>query len=160
MSETVSEPASQTQQAAIEPPALLFVDDEANILSALKRLFRPLGYRIFTAESGAAGLQVFEQNTIDLVISDMRMPEMNGAQFLEQVRQKWPDAVRILLTGYADVTSTIDAINKGEIYRYIAKPWDDNDITMTVKHALERKKLELEKQRLEKTTLQQNETRS
>jgi response regulator RpfG family c-di-GMP phosphodiesterase len=152
----MNETATETGQEA-EPATLLFVDDEANILSALKRLFRPLGYRIFTAESGAAGLEVFEQNPIDLVISDMRMPEMNGAEFLEKVRAKWPDAVRILLTGYADVTSTIAAINKGEIYRYIAKPWDDNDIVLTVKHALERKNLELEKQRLEALTLKQNE---
>lgn len=152
MTETVIE----TLQVA-EPATILFVDDETNILSALKRLFRPLGYRIITAESGAAGLLVLEENTVDLVISDMRMPEMNGAQFLEQVRQKWPDAVRILLTGYADVGSTIAAINKGEIYRYIAKPWDDNDIVLTVRHALERKNLELEKQRLEALTLKQNE---
>jgi response regulator RpfG family c-di-GMP phosphodiesterase len=152
MNETVIETVS-----AAEPATLLFVDDEANILSALKRLFRPLGYRIFTAESGAEGLEVFEQNPIDLVISDMRMPEMSGAEFLEKVRSKWPDAMRILLTGYADVTSTIAAINKGEIYRYIAKPWDDNDIVLMVKHALERKNLELEKQRLEALTLKQNE---
>ncbi len=152
MSEIVTEPLKPA-----EPATLLFVDDEANILSSLKRLFRPLGYRILTAESGAAGLQVFEQNAIDLVISDMRMPEMNGAQFLEQVRAKWPDAIRILLTGYADVGSTIAAINKGEIYRYIAKPWDENDIVLTVKHALERKNLEQEKQRLEALTLKQNE---
>ncbi len=131
--------ADETPQAAAEPATLLFVDDEANILSALKRLFRPLGYRILTAEGGAAGLDIFAQNSIDLVISDMRMPEMNGAQFLEQVRLKWPDAVRILLTGYADVSSTIAAINKGEIYRYIAKPWEDNDIVLAVKHALEYK---------------------
>jgi len=152
MEETVKEDF----QAEV-PATVLFVDDEANILSSLKRLFRPLGYRIFTAEGGAAGLQVFEQNPIDLVISDMRMPEMNGAEFLEKIRAKWPDAVRILLTGYADVGSTIAAINKGEIYRYIAKPWDDNDIVLTVKHALERKNLELEKQRLEALTLKQNE---
>ncbi|MHB1292358.1 MAG: HD domain-containing phosphohydrolase [Sulfuricella sp.] len=152
MTETVIE----TLQVA-EPATILFVDDETNILSALKRLFRPLGYRIITAESGAAGLQVFEKNAIDLVISDMRMPEMSGAEFLEKVRAKWPDAVRILLTGYADVTSTIAAINKGEIYRYIAKPWDDNDIVLTVKHALERKNLEREKDRLEALTLKQNE---
>lgn len=160
MSETVDNalpPPTEPVAVATEVSTLLFVDDEANILNSLKRLFRPLGYRILTAESGAAGLQVFEQNNIDLVISDMRMPEMNGAQFLELVRAKWPDVVRILLTGYADVTSTIAAINKGEIYRYIAKPWDDNDIVLTVRHALERKNLELEKQRLEALTLKQNE---
>lgn len=157
MSETLIEPASQTQQTASEPPVLLFVDDEANILSALRRLFRPLGYRIFTAESGAAGLQVFEQNPVDLVISDMRMPEMNGAEFLEKVRAGWPDAVRILLTGYADVSSTIAAINKGEIYRYVAKPWNDDDIVLLVRQALEMKNLEREKHRLEELTLRQNE---
>ena len=137
--------------------SLLLVDDEANILSALKRLFRPLGYRTLTAESGKEGLSVLEREKVDLVISDMRMPEMNGAQFLEQVRLKHPDTVRILLTGYADIGSTIDAINKGQIYRYISKPWEDNDIVLAVKHALERKFLEQEKLRLEEITRRQNE---
>ncbi|MEZ0236880.1 MAG: HD domain-containing phosphohydrolase, partial [Methylophilaceae bacterium] len=136
---------------------LLFVDDEPNILSALRRLFRPLGYRIFIAESGAQGLEIFDSEAIDLVISDMRMPVMDGAQFLEQVRLKSPDTVRILLTGYADISSTIDAINKGQIYRYIAKPWEDNDICLTVRHALEQKILEREKARLEELTHKQNE---
>lgn len=87
----------------------------------------------------------------------MRMPEMDGAQFLEEVRKRWPDAVRILLTGYADITSTIAAINKGQIFRYIAKPWDDGDIEVTVRQALERKQLERDKKRLEALTAQQNE---
>ncbi|OIQ79898.1 cyclic di-GMP phosphodiesterase response regulator RpfG [mine drainage metagenome] len=136
---------------------LLFVDDEPNIAASLKRLFRPLGYRIFTAESGAQGLDVVAQEKIDLVISDMRMPEMDGAQFLQRVRLESPDSIRILLTGYADISSTIAAINQGQIYRYISKPWDDNDITITVRHALERKRLEQEKARLEVLTRQQNE---
>lgn len=140
-----------------KPATLLFVDDEPNILSALRRLFRPLGYKIHTAEGGALGLALLEQEPVDLVISDMRMPNMDGAQFLEQVRQKWPDTVRILLTGYADVSSTIAAINKGEIYRYIAKPWEDNDIVLLVKQALDMKNLEQEKLRLEELTLRQNE---
>ncbi len=142
---------------AHETATLLFVDDEANILSALKRLFRPQGYRIFTAAGGAEGLAIMEQAPVDLVISDMRMPEMSGAQFLEQVRQKWPDTVRILLTGYADISSTIEAINKGHIYRYVAKPWDDNDVVLSVNRALERKHLEQEKRRLEILTRKQNE---
>ncbi|MDD5330707.1 MAG: response regulator [Sulfuricella sp.] len=146
-----------TEEQPAEPATLLFVDDEANILSSLKRLFRPLGYRIFTAGGGAEGLEIMARERVDLVISDMRMPEMNGAQFLEQVRAKWPDAMRILLTGYADVTSTIDAINKGEIYRYVSKPWDDNDIVLVVHHALELKNLEQEKKRLEVLTARQNE---
>ena len=149
--------ASASQEILAAPASLLFVDDEPNILSALKRLFRPLGYRIFTAEGGAQGLALLEQEPVDLVISDMRMPNMDGAQFLEQVRHKWPDTMRILLTGYADVSSTIAAINKGEIYRYVAKPWEDNDIVLLVKHALELKNLELEKRRLEELTLRQND---
>lgn len=136
--------------------SLLFVDDEPNILSSLRRLFRPLGYTIYTAESGAAGLQLLEQETVDLVVSDMRMPEMDGARFLEQVRSRWPDTVRLLLTGYSDVASILAAINRGEIYRYVTKPWDDNDILLLVKHALERRALELEKNRLEALTREQN----
>lgn len=150
------EQTDQTDGSAV-PATLLFVDDEANILASLKRLFRPFGYRIFTAESGAAGLEIMAKETVDLVISDMRMPEMNGAQFLEQVRHKWPEAIRILLTGYADIGSTIDAINKGQIYRYISKPWEDNDITISVRQALERRALEQEKERLKALTLRQNE---
>lgn len=145
------------EQGVALTATLLFVDDEANILSALKRLFRPYGYRIFTAESGAAGLEIMAREPVDLVISDMRMPAMNGAQFLEQVRQNWPDTVRILLTGYADIGSTIDAINKGQIYRYVSKPWEDNDVVIAVRQALERRALEHEKARLEELTRVQNE---
>jgi len=152
---------SETQAAIPDTPVheftLLFVDDEANILSSLKRLFRPFGYRIFTAESGALGLEIMEREVVDLVVSDMRMPEMNGAQFLEKVSAKWPDTVRILLTGYAEIASTIDAINKGKIFRYISKPWDDNDIALIIKHALQQKLLEREKLRLEALTGRQNE---
>ena len=136
---------------------MLFVDDEANILASLKRLFRPQGYRIFTAESGLQGLAIMARESVDLVISDMRMPEMNGAQFLEKVREQWPDTVRILLTGYAEINATIDAINRGQIYRYISKPWEENDITLIVRHALRQKLLEREKQRLEELTRKQNE---
>jgi response regulator RpfG family c-di-GMP phosphodiesterase len=136
---------------------LLFVDDEVNILSSLKRLFRPGGYRIFTAESGAQGLEILQHEAVDLVVSDMRMPEMNGAQFLEQVNARWPDTIRILLTGHAEMGATIDAINKGHIYRYISKPWEDNDILMAIKQALHQKKLELTNQGLEELTRRQNE---
>lgn len=147
MSEAISESAA----------TILFVDDEANILSSLRRVFRPLGYRILTAESGLQGLEILERECVDLVVSDMRMPEMNGAQFLEKVRERWPDTVRILLTGYSEVSATIDAINKGQIYRYVSKPWEDNDITLTVRLALQQKMLEREKQRLEILTHKQNE---
>jgi len=158
--------ASELQQQQPEPeqivesPApgsILFVDDEDNILSSLKRLFRPLKYRIFTANGGAQGLEVLEREAVDVVVSDMRMPEMSGAEFLEQVAAKWPKTVRILLTGYADLASTVAAINKGQIFQYVSKPWEDNDITLCVRNALETKRLAEERQRLEELTHKQNE---
>lgn len=135
---------------------LLFVDDEPSILSSLKRLFRPHGYRILTAEGGEPGLAVLEQERVDLVISDMRMPHMDGARFLEQVRLRHPDTIRILLTGYADIESTVAAINRGEVYRYINKPWDDREIVLIVGEALERKRLERENGRLNAVVEAQN----
>ncbi|WP_374672791.1 response regulator, partial [Acidovorax temperans] len=143
----------------VTPPAytVLCVDDEPNILSSLRRLFRPCGYRVLVAESGAQGLDVLRNETVDLVISDMRMPHMDGAQFLAAVRADWPDVVRILLTGYADMASTIEAINKGQIYRYINKPWVDEDLLLTVRQGLEGRTLQREKERLEALTREQND---
>jgi len=138
------------------PATVLCVDDEANILSALKRLFRPHGYTILTATSGQEALALLEKEHVDLVISDMRMPEMNGAQFLEQVKNRWPDTVRLLLTGYAEMSATVDAINKGGIYRYISKPWEDAAMVDLVREALERLNLEREKRRLEEVNRKQN----
>lgn len=135
---------------------VLFVDDETNILSSLRRLFRPLGYRIFIAESGQKGLEILENNEIDLIISDMRMPEMDGAEFLARAAKKWPDTIRILLTGYADMTSTIAAINEGKIYQYVSKPWEDNDIKLSVQYALKQKALEKERDQLLELTKKQN----
>lgn len=139
------------------PASLLFVDDEPNILSSLRRLFRPHGYQVAVAASGAEGLAHLSGHPVDLVISDMRMPEMDGAEFLQEVRQRWPETIRILLTGYADIESTVNAINKGEIFRYVSKPWNDQDIVLIVRHALERRALEKEKERLEALTARQNE---
>lgn len=135
---------------------ILLVDDEPGILSSLRRLLRTQGYIIHTAESGKAGLEILEREPVDLVVSDMRMPEMDGARFLEQVRKRWPASMRILLTGYADVSSTIDAINCGEIHRYVAKPWDDNDLLLTIRDALDRQRLASENARLLALTQAQN----
>lgn len=148
---------NNVEPAAETPATLLFVDDETNILSSLKRLFRPLGYRVLTAQSGDEALALCRDQSVDLIVSDMRMPQMSGAQLLEKIHRDWPDMVRILLTGYSDMGSTIEAINKGRIYRYIAKPWDDGDILLTVKQALEQRDLLREKNRLETLTLKQNE---
>lgn len=139
------------------PFSVLCVDDEPNILLALKRTLRPAGYQVATAAGGAEGLELLARESVDLVISDMRMPGMDGAQFLGRVRQEHPEVIRILLTGYADMASTIAAINRGEIYRYLSKPWDDGEILQVVGSALERKVLEREKARLEALTIAQNE---
>lgn len=155
MTQTQENNNPDTQQQA--PATLLFVDDETNILKALKRLFRSQGYKIITAENGREGLVVFEQQPVDLVISDMRMPEMDGAAFLEQVAKRWPDTIRILLTGYSDISSTIKAVNEGHIYRYISKPWEDNDILLSVKRALEQKNIAVERDQLQALTRKQNE---
>jgi response regulator RpfG family c-di-GMP phosphodiesterase len=139
------------------PPVILCVDDEANILAALRRVFRPLGYQVLVAESGKEALQILEQGgQVDLVISDMRMPEMDGARFLAEVRRRWPEIVRMLLTGYADMESTVAAINEGQIYRHISKPWNEDELLITVRGALERRVLEQEKRRLERLTAEQN----
>ena len=137
-------------------PSLLCVDDEPNILSALKRLFRPLQYRVLTAGSGAEGLASLEQHECDLVISDMRMPEMDGARFLEQVGQRWPNTMRVLLTGYSDISSTVAAINQGQIYRYVSKPWQDEELLLVVKQALHVRALAQEKAYLLALTERQN----
>lgn len=136
--------------------ALLLVDDEPAVLNALRRLFRLHGYQVRQASSGAEALALLREEPADLVISDMRMPEMDGAQFLEQVRDGWPDVARILLTGYADIGSTIAAINRGEIHRYIAKPWDDQDLLLVVRDALQRRSLQRQNAELLELTRRQN----
>ena len=130
------------------PANLLFVDDEPNILKSLKRLFRSADYNVLLAENGLQGLQMLSENNVDLIISDMRMPQMDGAEFLSQAAERWPDTVRILLTGYADIESTVTAVNKGKIYSYCSKPWEDNELKILVNNALEQKRLRDERQQL------------
>jgi diguanylate cyclase (GGDEF)-like protein len=139
-----------------QPAAILFVDDEANVLKALRRLFRNEPYITYFAASGAEGLEILRQNAVDLIISDMHMPEMNGAEFLTQVFMQWPETIRILLTGYADLQSTIDAVNKGRIYNYCNKPWNDEELKLLVRNALEQKRLREERDHLSGIVRQQN----
>lgn len=136
---------------------ILCVDDEPNIVASLKRLFRGSGYQVTTATSGAQAIAHLEQEPVDLVFSDMRMPGMSGAQLLEQIRERWPKTTRVLLTGYADIGSTIAAINSGEVYRYITKPWDDGEVLATAHQIFERHALEDEKNRLEELLRAKNQ---
>jgi response regulator RpfG family c-di-GMP phosphodiesterase len=148
------ETAADTGKSVI---TILCVDDEKNILSSLRRLLRTEGYEIQLANSGAEGLEILSKMPVDLVISDMRMPEMNGAQFLEKVYALYPDTVRILLTGYSEISSTIDAINKGNIYKYISKPWEEHDLKLTLRNALAARNMEKERDALLLVTKKQNE---
>lgn len=140
-----------------EPANILFVDDEQPILSALKRLFRPTGHKVHIANSGEDALSMLEDLDVDVVVSDMRMPTMDGAQFLAQVAKRWPDTVRMLLTGYSDLSSAIDAINEGAISRYLTKPWQDADIVMCIEQAIENKKLVEERAELQSLAVEQND---
>ena len=138
-------------------PTLLFVDDEENILSALVRLFRKEDYEIATATSGIDGIKILEAREIALIISDHRMPGMTGVDFLARAKEISPDTVRIMLTGYADLEASIAAINKGEVYRFITKPWNDEDLKLTVRQSLEYRDLVLKNRTLTLTVKKQNE---
>ncbi|MYM68189.1 EAL domain-containing protein [Pseudoduganella sp. FT55W] len=107
---------------------LLLVDDEANILSALKRLLRPDGYDILTANCGEQGLELLAQQPVDVIISDQRMPGLSGADFLRQARSMRPDTIRIMLSGYTELQSVTDAVNEGAIYKFLTKPWNDEQL--------------------------------
>ena len=122
-----------------EPTRILCVDDEQNVLRSLTRLFLDDPYEILTAPSGAEGLLILNQSgPVPVVISDYRMPGMNGVEFLTEVRNRWPGTVRIVLSGYADTGAIVSAINDGQIYRFVSKPWNDDELRVTVANALER----------------------
>ncbi|QRR05107.1 response regulator [Burkholderia sp. MS455] len=149
--------AATASDDACRAPSILLVDDEPNVLSALKRVFRPAGYDILTADSGEAALEILASTEVDLIVSDMRMPRMSGAEFLARARALFPDTMRILLTGYADIASVVQAVNEGGVYRYLNKPWDDHDLLMTIEQALEQRRLRHEAARLTALTEAQNE---
>lgn len=117
---------------------LLLVDDEENILSSLTRLFRKSGYNIIRASSGQQGLEMLEQYPVGVIVSDQRMPEMQGVEFLSKVKLRYPDTIRMILSGYTDLKSITDAINEGAVYKFLTKPWDDDLLQKNVAEAFER----------------------
>jgi EAL domain-containing protein (putative c-di-GMP-specific phosphodiesterase class I)/FixJ family two-component response regulator len=127
---------------------LLLVDDEPNILAALKRLFRQDGYKILTADSGAAGLEVLKENQVDVIMSDQRMPSMTGVEFLRHAKEKYPDTMRLVLSGYTELQSITDAINEGAIYKFLTKPWDDQQIRDQISDAFTQKQMSDENRKL------------
>lgn len=135
---------------------VLFVDDEPNILRAIKRALFTLDINMLLADSGMKALELMEQQDVHVVISDMKMPQMSGAELLEQVATRYPDTFRVVLTGYADIESTIKAVNQGKIHRYLQKPWDNQELISVVEEGLERVKLKTENTRLQTLTRMQN----
>jgi response regulator RpfG family c-di-GMP phosphodiesterase len=135
---------------------VLYVDDEVHNLNSFKAGFRRL-FNVFTAESAAEGLKVIETEEIHVIITDQRMPVMTGIEFLESIIPKYPDPIRILLTGYADINAVIDAINKGQVYRYIQKPWMDEDLRINIEKAFEIYMLRKENRELTDKLLVANE---
>lgn len=114
---------------------LLLVDDEPNILSALSRLFRRDGFQILTATSPSLAFELLAKHSVQVILSDQRMPEMSGTEFFSRVRQMYPDTIRIVLTGYTDLDSVTGAINRGAIYKFLTKPWDDDQLREQIREA-------------------------
>lgn len=137
---------------------ILFVDDEPNVLRALERLFMDEEYTLLKADSGEEGLRLLQENEpIPLVVSDYRMPGMNGVEFLKTVYERWPDSVRIVLSGYADTAAVVAAINEGHIYKFIPKPWNDDELRVTIAKAVEVYFLRRENTHLTEELRQMNE---
>jgi diguanylate cyclase (GGDEF)-like protein/PAS domain S-box-containing protein len=130
-----------TPQLGAPERTLLLLDDEDNILTALKRLFRRDGYRILTANNAAAAFELLAANRAGVIISDQRMPGMTGTEFLRRVKDLYPETVRIVLSGYTDLTSVIEAINEGSIYRFLTKPWDDDQLRGAIRDAFRQQEL-------------------
>lgn len=127
---------------------LLLVDDEESILQALRRMLRRDGYVIHLASSGEQGLAILEKEPIGVIVSDQRMPVMTGSEFLSKVKEKYPETVRMVLSGYTELNSITEAINRGAIYKFLTKPWDDELLRAHVAEAFARFEMKAENARL------------
>ena len=117
--------------------SILYVDDEENNLFSFKATFR-VKYQVYIAISGDEALKILDSKEVQIIITDQRMPEMTGVEFLEKVLEKYPNPMRILLTGYADMGAVVDAVNKGKIFHYLAKPWNEEELDLTINRAYEK----------------------
>lgn len=118
--------------------SVLFIDDEVQNLVSFKAAFRRIYDEVFTAETAAQGLKILQENpSIKVILSDQRMPEMTGTEFFASILNDYPEVIRILITGYSDISVVVDAINLGQVYRYLIKPWDEMMIKIAVDNAVE-----------------------
>jgi DNA-binding NtrC family response regulator len=115
---------------------VLYVDDEIHNLNSFKAAFRR-DFNIYVAQSAREGRRVLDQNEIAVIVTDQRMPGMTGIEFLESIIPVYPDTIRILLTGFSDVNAVMDAINRGQVYKYLVKPWADEELKMYIQNAME-----------------------
>jgi len=115
---------------------VLVVDDEENVLRSVERLFRREPYRLLTAASAEEALAAVEREPVHLVMADQRMPGMTGIQLIQRIRERYPEVMRVVFTGYIDMNTAIDAINKGQVFRFVTKPWRDDDLKNVVRQAL------------------------
>ena len=122
---------------------ILYVDDELNNLVSFKAVFR-IKYNIYTAISGEEAISILKNKAVHIIITDQRMPNMTGVEFLESIIEEHPDPIRILLTGYADMNAVIDAINKGKIFHYLTKPWNEEELDIAITRAYEVYKQKME----------------
>ena len=129
---------------------LLLVDDEVNILSALKRLLRQDKYDIMTANNGQEALDTLKDSPVDVIVTDQRMPGMTGVEFLRLAKESYPDTIRIVLSGYTELQSVTDAVNEGAVYKFLTKPWDDIQLRGHVAEAFRRKEMADENLRLQR----------
>jgi response regulator RpfG family c-di-GMP phosphodiesterase len=135
---------------------ILYVDDEENNLQAFKATFRR-DYKIYIAISAKEGREILKQEEIDVIVTDQRMPEETGVEFLESIIPEYPDPIRILLTGYTDIQAVIDAINKGQVYHYLTKPWEEDYLRTVIKNAFEIYQLRRENEKLTKALIKAND---
>jgi putative nucleotidyltransferase with HDIG domain len=135
---------------------ILFVDDEVNILKALQRLLRTEPMNVLCASRAQEALEILEKTPAQVVVTDQRMPEMTGVELLASIRERHTDVVRMMLTGYTEMNVAVEAINRGEIYRLITKPWNDDELRATIRQAFDHADLKREIKRLNQVTREQN----
>ncbi len=134
---------------------VLYIDDEINNLNSFKAAFRR-DFNIYVAQSAKEGRRILDENEIGVIITDQRMPVMTGIEFLESILNIYPDTIRILLTGFSDMNAVMDAINRGQVYKYLVKPWQNDELRLYIQNALELYHLRLDNKNLSAQLKQAN----
>ena len=141
----------------MENRTVLFVDDESHVLNSLRRALRTEPYQSFFAESGQEALELLERDRVNVIVADLGMPEMDGLTLLKHVQERYPDIIRLILSGHADTYSILNAINRGNVYRYIVKPWDNMELKLIVRQGIDQFNLQEERRDLLKKLEEYNQ---